>query len=240
MHLSAIVRSLLLLTIVAGAPAHAQVREVTALRLSPSWFDFDDDKSPPAARPLAKKKHKGHKKHKSSSKFEIAAMDTGEGVAPMLRTTGVGLQLGSPVALSGKFMLTGNQGVQGGIGFGLGGISLHVDYLWHPHVLVRAEPFKISWYVGGGVWAAFYPPFPGSGFSFANPGPGFVNGYYGYVYVPWQFTFGTSLAARAPLGLSLALAELPIEFFVELVPAMLVFPGIGFGLGGGVGARVYF
>ena len=165
-------------------------------------------------------------------------------VSPEGRTIGFGLQIGSPTALTMKFMVTGNQGVVAGIGGGLGGLSLHVDYLWHPSVIVGTDALTLSWYVGLGGWLGFLPTIPG--FALLGPlgpksGVGYYNGHFGFVYLPDNYLwYAPSFAVRVPLGLSLAFNSLPIEIYGGLTPSLLIFPGFGFGMGGELGARVYF
>src|SRR5262245_59263497 len=71
------------------------------------------------------------------------------------KTFGLGLMLGAPTGLSGKYFL----GPDTALDFGLGaigyyrhrdGLHIHADYLWHPVTLVRAEPFWMPLYFGVG------------------------------------------------------------------------------------------
>lgn len=155
----------------------------------------------------------------------------GGGVAPMGKTFGVGLQLGAPTAITGKFMLTPESGLVIGLGAGYGfffdpALSLHVDYLYHPSVLFQNEGVKLSWFIGGGGWLGLYQ---GRRYNYVVPG-------YNYgVYGSPLF-----LAVRIPIGLSLALQSIPLEFYLEGVPAISIFPVISFGLGFAGGARFYF
>jgi hypothetical protein len=183
------------------------------------------------------------KKKKSGDKLDVGAIDGA--VAPMGLNMGVGLQIGNPTAVTAKYMLTYNQGIGGGVGAGLGGVSLHVDYLWHPHVLARGEPFRLSWYIGGGGWLGFFPSLGGAiplGLIYTGPFlTGYYNGHVGFVYVPAPFVwFMPSVAVRVPIGMSLALNELPIEIYGGVAPSVLLFPGLGLGIGFEVGARFYF
>ncbi len=43
-----------------------------------------------------------------------------------------------------------------------------------------------------------------------------------------------------PLGLDLSLGPIPLMFYAELVPAVLVFPNIDIGLGASIGVRLFF
>ena len=206
-----------------------------ALDLGPDDWTFE-----------AKKKKKS-KSNDNGFNLDVGTSGIGEsGVSPEGREIGIGIQVGAPTGVTGKFMLTGNQGVVLGVGLGAGfvgsaALSLHADYLWHPHILARADPFKLSWYIGGGIQSALivdYNPFfyTGLGNSFGRP----VLGIY-YTNLLW---FGYAppifLAGRMPLGVNIALNQLPFEIYLELAPSLLVFPALGLGLGGAAGFRFYF
>ncbi|MFZ9885872.1 MAG: hypothetical protein ACO3JL_00100 [Myxococcota bacterium] len=151
-------------------------------------------------------------------------------VSPMGRTFGVGLQVGAPTALTGKFVLGHDRAAVVGVGAGYGffldpAMSLHADYLYYPSSLFRNETLQLSWFIGVGGWAALYQ----SGrYNFVVPG------------VTYWFNSPVFLAARVPIGVNLALREAPLEFYLEGDPALSVFPIVSFGLGFSAGARFYF
>jgi hypothetical protein len=230
------------------------------LRLHSGWLDSeeqgqrlakDDDDDEEDDEDSKKKKSSKKKSGKttssgsgsSSSGVNIGTHSSANGVSPQGRQLGIGIQLGAPTALTIAYMVTPNQGIHAGIGAGLpwywGGpsISLFADYVWHPHVLATGDVFKLSWFVGGGVWGGF-APLRFFDFGYVGLGNPSVN-LWGFYYAPFP-SFGTSIGARVPLGVNLALAQLPIEIYAELVPSMLLFPAIGLGLGGTVGGRFYF
>ncbi len=143
---------------------------------------------------------------------------------------GLGVQIGTPTAVTLKFMVTPEQGLVVGVGAGFGfyrgfsaGLSLHADYLFTLAKLIDNGTLSLSAYVGPGVWLSIF-----------NRGYGFGAGFY---YSSFDF-FG--VAARLPLGLSLMFAALPIEVYLELDPALFVFPGIDFAIGASLGFRWYF
>lgn len=197
---------------------------------------FDEGEAPaeeePASPPQKRRRNRSSSKARSSSSSSstFGASGGAGGVAPMGRTFGVGLQIGAPTALTGKFMLTPESGLVVGIGAGYGfffdpALSLHVDYLYHPSTLFENEGVKLSWFVGGGGWVGLYN---GRGYNYVVPG--------------YAYYFGSPLflAARVPIGISLALQSIPLEFYLEGVPAISIFPAISFGLGIDAGARFYF
>lgn len=154
----------------------------------------------------------------------------GRGASPMGKPFGLGIELGAPTSLTLKYMLTPDQGLVVGLGayagflFAPTTVSAYVDYLWHPHTLVRTPPFRLTWYVGGGLWTIL-----GTGGNLTQ-----VPGTYLYLGGP------VGLAARVPIGLNLALNELPIEFYLQATPALLVLPGVGLSIGSSLGFRFYF
>jgi hypothetical protein len=148
-------------------------------------------------------------------------------MSPQGKTFGLGLQLGAPTAVTGKLMVTGDQGIVVGVGAGLGwdvSLSVHADYLWHPSVLVDVAPATFSWYVGGGAWVSFHRAHE----------RGFRYDYYYVDGVPF------AVGARIPIGVDMAMNALPFEVYLEGAPTIAVFPRIGFGLGVALGARFWF
>ncbi len=165
-----------------------------------------------------------------------ASYGGGGGVAPMGKTFGVGIQFGLPTAVTGKFMLTPESGVVVGVGAGYGffynpavSLSLHADYVYHPTLLFENDGVKLSWFIGGGGWIGLL----GQG----------NRAYREFVVPPFNYgVYGSPLflAARLPIGISLALQSIPAEFYLEAVPALNIFPAISFGIGVDLGFRFYF
>lgn len=166
----------------------------------------------------------------TSSSVNLA--DAGASSTPQGRQFGIGLQLGLPTALVIKYMLQPNQGIAAGIGgfsgfvLNSGSITIFVDYLYHPHLLTAGEAFALTWYVGGGGQVIIND-------RFATP---YIRGvlYPGFYYGSYFW-----LAGRVPLGVNLALAQAPLEVFAEVVPSILLFPALSFGVGGSIGVRFY-
>lgn len=136
---------------------------------------------------------------------------------------GLGLQLGLPTGLTGYFGLGAGQAVQFSVGFGGGSLLLgRVDYTLHFN-LVSADPGSLGLYVGGGVFIGAFP--------------------FGFGYFPIGSPFFVSpllLGLEVPLGARWRFHRLPLDIFLELVPAVSVLPGLGFGINGALGARFYF
>jgi hypothetical protein len=154
----------------------------------------------------------------------------GRNLPPQLSGVGLGLQVGSPTAVTIKFGGVQETGFVLGIGAGFGfgrafatSLSIHVDYLIHIATLVRAEQVALTAYIGPGLWLSMF----GDGFGFG-------------VYRPYFFNSFIGVGVRVPLGLSLGFSNAPIEVYLELDPAIFVFPGIDFGVGASLGFRWHF
>jgi uncharacterized membrane protein YeiB len=155
----------------------------------------------------------------------------GRTLPPQLSGVGLGLQVGSPTSLTLKIGGVQENGFVIGLGSGFAysgvfapNLSLHVDYLFHVATLVRNADVALTAYVGPGLWLAL-----GSyGYGF-----GLHRGVYSVV------PFG--LGVRVPLGLSMSFTAAPkVEVYLELDPALFVFPPADFGVGASVGFRWHF
>ena len=136
------------------------------------------------------------------------------------KTFGLGIMLGAPTGLSGKYYF----GPSTALDFGIGAISrwtnrdglhLHADVLWHPAVLVSTQPFVMPLYVGIG----------GRVFDYND-----------------NNNDDLALGLRVPLGIALDFNSVPLDIFFE---AVFVFDVINRGgardyLNGAIGVRYYF
>ena len=150
------------------------------------------------------------------------------------KTFGLGIMLGSPTGLSGKYFTGPATAIDFGVG-GIGccrgrsGIHLHADFLWHPISLVSDPAFELPFYVGVG----------GRFFNYE-----------------WRhndhYHDGSAVGLRVPFGLAFDFNNVPLDIFVELA---LVFDfivdnddfdddfhdgGLYVDLDGAIGARYYF
>lgn len=115
---------------------------------------------------------------------------------------GLGLELGEPTGLNGKLFLNPNQAIDFGIGeiyhhyYAGDGLHLYLDYLWHPKMLVKAEPFNLGFYigVGGRIWF----------FDYDNAGRHDAE------------AFGV----RMPIGVTFDFNSVPLDVFVQFVPTL--------------------
>lgn len=141
------------------------------------------------------------------------------------KTFGLGIMLGSPTALAGKYYLGADTALDFGLGviqgFGRDALHLHGDWLWHPAVLATTEPFVLPIYIGIGARIA--------DFDDDVDGDGDDDG---------DLTVG----ARVPIGIMLDFNNVPIDVFLEFAP---VFDVIGydapdFDINVALGVRYYF
>ncbi len=65
---------------------------------------------------------------------------------------GLGLIIGEPTGVAGKLYLSDDTAIAGAVGGAVvgKGVQVHVDYLWHPWVLVNESAFVMPGYVGIG------------------------------------------------------------------------------------------
>jgi hypothetical protein len=158
-----------------------------------------------------------------------------EAIAAAPATTGgfgLGLQAGSPSALTLKFAGAHESGFALGVGAGFGygstfrtSLWLQADYLIHLATLIDSDGVDLAVYGGPGVFASIF----GANYGF------------GYAGNPWYDNVDyIGVGVRLPVGLSLAFDKFPLELYAQFDPAIGVFPAVGFGLGGAVGFRVYF
>ncbi len=139
------------------------------------------------------------------------------------RPFGLGIQLGGPTGIAGKYYLGGRRNA---IDFVVGAYSddndfdddlyVHVNYHWHLVELTSgggvAIPFRMG--VGG-----FFGTFDDWGNDFDND---------------------VNLGARMPVGLDFDLESAPVQFWVEIGIGLSIFEDIDLHSDAGIGVRYYF
>jgi len=111
------------------------------------------------------------------------------------KTFGLGLMVGAPTALSGKYFYAGDKAFDFGIGTvrywrGRSGLHLHADHLWHPVSLISDPAFEMPLYLG-------------IGFRLFNFDDDYNDG-------------STAIGLRVPVGIAIDLNNTPMDFFFEL------------------------
>ncbi|MBD3284734.1 hypothetical protein GF359_00190 [candidate division WOR-3 bacterium] len=127
---------------------------------------------------------------------------------------GIGVGIGVPTGLSGKYWVNSTSGVDVLLGWDIQASWLytHAGYLFHFPVGVSKG--NLAPYLGVGGYFAVDP-------SSEGPTSGEV-----------------ALGARIPVGLEYIYK--PVGFFAEIDPLVKLFPGVYFDFAGGVGFRFYF
>jgi hypothetical protein len=143
------------------------------------------------------------------------------------KSFGLGLMLGAPTGLSGKYYLGADTALDFGVGF-IGryrysnALHLHADFLWHPVVLASTPPFLLPLYFGVGGRLLQHDENRDRDYDYDN---------------------GTHVGVRAPIGIAMDFNRVPLDVFFELalVLDLIVDDGHGyFELDGSVGVRYYF
>ncbi len=126
---------------------------------------------------------------------------------------GIGMMLGEPSGLAGKYWLNENNAIDFGIGAGFlgnnSGLSFHADYLYHINDLIKWE-YKTIFYYGFGLRLRLP-----SGSS-------------------------TAFGVRGASGILMLVKDLPIDVFFELAPSFRLLPTTGLDLDIAIGGRYYF
>lgn len=157
---------------------------------------------------------------------EAAQARTATGGGPF----GLGVVIGDPTALTGKYWMDGARALDGGISF-------HFD----------------RWLLVYGDWSTHFRGAFGRGNAFVSALSPYV-GLGALVVISNQDEYHTrreryfdessnsrmALGMRIPLGLEWKPLNLPIGVFLELVPGLTVAPGMHGFFQGGLGARYFF
>ncbi len=130
---------------------------------------------------------------------------------------GLGIILGDPSGITGKYFISKTDAIDGGIGDAMGdGFYLYGDYLRHfPGVIPVRE---MNLYIGGG--GAFH--------------------HYHHDRKDKEDIDENRIELRMPFGVNYMFAKIPLEAFVELAPALSIVPHVDFDIRGGLGVRYYF
>ncbi|MBI4509853.1 MAG: hypothetical protein HY698_09465 [Deltaproteobacteria bacterium] len=114
------------------------------------------------------------------------------------RPFGLGLQVGSPTGLSGKYYLGGGAAMQFGVGeaFGHGdGLHVNLEALFHPVILARVPAFTLPFYLGVGGRILFHDD---------------------YRHDNHYHDDDVHVGLRAPFGLLMDFNRVPMDLFLEL------------------------
>lgn len=131
---------------------------------------------------------------------------------------GLGLTLGDPTGITGKYWLDEQSAVDAAAAWSLDedSFNLHVDYLLHSFDKLKDSQTPWAFHYGVGARVKFPEENNGKDDDDA--------------------TFGV----RVPLGLDFYPTKLPLELFIEVAPVMDLAPETDFDMEFGLGARFYF
>jgi len=125
------------------------------------------------------------------------------------KTFGLGLELGEPTGLNGKFFF----GPRIALDFGLGwiyehyyygdGLHLYADILFHPISFTSNPTFELPFYIGGGLrfWDFDYC-------------------YRATRNAPCAYYGGSAIGLRVPVGIAFDFNKAPIDIFIQAVPTL--------------------
>jgi len=133
---------------------------------------------------------------------------------------GLGFVLGNPSGIAAKYFLSGDHAIAAGIGDAAGhGFYLNVDYLMHFHGIIPVP--ETALYLGGG--GAFHH---------------YHRDRHGRIWDDEDEE--NRFETRMPFGVYYIFKPVPVEIFLELVPALEIVPDVDFRMRAGLGARYYF
>jgi hypothetical protein len=125
---------------------------------------------------------------------------------------GLGIIIGEPTGLSGKYWLNNNNALDFGLAYSFvrhnSAVSLHADYLYHAFDVIKSD-YRFPIYYGFGARLRL------------------VDG------------DDNALGARGVIGVAWLSDKLPIDVFLELVPVFNLFPSTSLNFDMGFGARFY-
>jgi hypothetical protein len=143
---------------------------------------------------------------------------------------GLGIIGGNPTGITGKYFFGSEDAIDFHLGIGGWGrrnrdIGIYVDYLRHFDLGVRNSVMSMAFYAGIGGDIIFTD-----------------NGYCGkFNCKDYRDGDGTVwLAARAPLGINMMFQKVPLELFLEIIPALYIIQYISFDIDLALGLRFYF
>jgi hypothetical protein len=122
------------------------------------------------------------------------------------KTFGIGLELGEPSGINGKYFVGPSTAIDFGVGYIYRhyyyergeGLHLYADLLFHPVVLARNPTFELPLYVGPGLRYWDFAWCDGNNCTFR----------------------GSAIGVRVPVGLSFDFNNVPLDIFIQLVPTI--------------------
>jgi hypothetical protein len=126
---------------------------------------------------------------------------------------GLGLIIGDPTGVNGKYMLSEEFAIDAAVGFGViggGHLAIHSDFMWQ-FDLEQWPAGSLDFYLGVG---------PKLGIGRKKE----------------EFLLG----ARAPVGVSFLFTGAPLDIFVEVAAGLWIVEKVGFDIDAAIGVRYWF
>lgn len=126
---------------------------------------------------------------------------------------GLGITVGEPTGISGKFFVSNMNAIQGAVAWSFSGdtdFHLQLDYLYHFESLIKVKSGKAPVYAGLGGRVKF------------------------------RENKDNQIGLRIPVGVAYHFAAAPFDVFVEIVPILELAPDTEFSMEGALGGRFYF
>jgi hypothetical protein len=126
---------------------------------------------------------------------------------------GLGIIVGEPTGISGKFFVSSTNAIQGAAAWSFSGdtdFHLQLDYLYHFESLIPVKNGKA-------------PVFAGLGGR-----------------IKFRENQDNQVGIRIPVGVAYHFATAPFDIFVELAPILELAPDTEFNMEGALGGRFYF
>jgi hypothetical protein len=126
---------------------------------------------------------------------------------------GLGIIIGEPTGISGKYRLSSRNAIDGAVAWSLGGdndLHLHGDYLYHWYDVIEVKKGSLPLYAGLGGRVKF------------------------------RENRDNEIGFRIPVGLNYLFHGAPFDAFVEIVPVLELAPDTEFNMEGAIGGRFYF
>lgn len=123
---------------------------------------------------------------------------------------GIGLIIGEPTGISGKYWTGQTTAFDGGVAWSFvdnGALHIHSDFLKHIFDLIPVGSGDLPLYFGGGA----------------------------RISVGEEFRFGI----RGVVGLNYMFENAPVDVFIEFAPIFDFVPGTAFAMNGGIGVRYF-
>lgn len=127
------------------------------------------------------------------------------------RGFGIGIILGEPTGLSGKYWLSSTTAIDGGLAWSFAresSIHIHADHLWHMFDALKTEDVDIPLYVGVGG--------------------------------RMRLSNDARLGVRIVGGFDYMVYSVPLDVFLEIAPIMDLIPATRLAINGGIGIRFFF